>query len=371
MANRPLPVGIILIAESGGGAAVAIERLIHLLSESSAEVHVLGNALPWIMSVDVHEHQRVILPAATPGSLKSGAAALRGGRTLIRTMLAIRRYSHENSDLVLLPVLTGTALATLVATLGLPNPVIVCERNDPSRQRHGWHVELLKRLLYPRATAITVNAPSRAARDHLVRVSRGLPVHFVPNPRPKGMAPADVRSSRVILSVGRLVPQKNHATLIEAFAQIHERIPEWSLRIAGDGSLREPLNQLIDRLGLRQKVELVRHADDVGQLYASAGLFVLPSDYEGTSNALLEAASAGLPCIVTEEAAPPQTACILMRVPAGSPEALAARMLEACTDSDRRAELGLAANRWVHHVSDDDVLAKWIDVLRSSAAEKR
>lgn len=365
MANRPLPVGIILIAESGGGAAVAIERLVHLLSESSAEVHVLGNALPWIMSVDVDEHRRVILPAVTPGSLKSGAAALRGTRTLARTLLAIRHYSRDNPSLVLLPFLTGTSLITLAATLGLPNPVVVCERNDPSRQRHGWHVEILKRLLYPRAAAITVNAPGHAARDHLVRVSRGRPVHFVPNPRPKAIAPADVQSSRVILSVGRLVPQKRHATLIEAFAQVHERIPEWSLQIIGDGPLREPLSELIEQFDLGDKIELVRHVDDVRQVYASAGLFVLPSDYEGTSNALLEAASAGLPCIVSSETAPPTEDRVFAEVPAGSVDALSAALLHLCRDPARRELLGEDARGWVADTTDADVVAAWESVLRS------
>lgn len=357
--NDRLSVGIILIAESGGGAAVAAERLIALLRGSSVEVHVLGNELPWMRSVDVREHQRIELPAAMPGSLTSSAAALRGAQALFRTLVAIRRYARENPGLVLLPFLTGTSLVTLAATLGLRNPVVVCERNDPSRQRHGWHVEMLKRLLYPRATAITVNAPNHAARDHLVRISRGRPVQFVPNPRPEGIDRADVRSSRVILSVGRLVPHKRHRTLVEAFGKIYGRLPEWRLCIAGDGPLLEELTRLAEQLGLNGRVILVPHTDDVRPLYESAAMFVLASDYEGTSNALLEAASAGLPCVVSEEAAPAESEGVFRTVPAGSSAELAACMLELCANSDLRAQLGQAAHQWVQAIADDDVMLAW------------
>ena len=179
------------------------------------------------------------------------------------------------------------------------------------------------------------------------------------------MVPADVRSSRMILSVGRLVPQKRHATLIESFAQVHARIPEWTLRIVGDGPLNQHLGELIERHGLGDKIELVQRVDIPEQLYAEAGLFVLASDYEGTSNALLEAASAGLPCIVSEETAPPHTEGILLSVPAGAADALTERLLETCTDTGRREALGQAAERWVKEVSDAEVLAEWMSVIRS------
>lgn len=189
-------------------------------------------------------------------------------------------------------------------------------------------------------------------------------MQFVPNPRPKGISRADVQTSRIILSVGRLVPQKRHETLIEAFARVQIRIPEWSLCIAGDGPLSDELTQLVERLGLSDRVKLVRHANDVRPLYASAALFVLASDYEGTSNALLEAASAGLPCVVSEEAAPPGTEGVLITVPAGSPAELAARMLEACTNSDLRAQLGGAAHRLAQLVTDEDVVLAWESAVR-------
>lgn len=364
-------IGILLASPSGGGALSAISRLAPLLDAAGVRIILLSNQDPSRFHLPpVLRIKTIALPDSRVGSLERIRIAILAIPRVLRAILVIRHEARRRPDFVLLPFLTGTALVTLAATLGLPNPVIVCERNDPSRQRHGWHVELLKRLLYPRSSALTVNAPGHAAREHLVRVSRGKPVHFVPNPRPRGMVPADVRSSRVVLSVGRLVPQKHHATLIEAFAQVHAHIPEWTLRIVGDGPLRQPLEQLIERHGLGDRIELIRQIQDPTQQYAEAGLFVLASDYEGTSNALLEAASAGLPCIVSEETAPPGSNDILVSVAAGSVGALAERMLAACTNDDSREELGQAAQRWVQQVSDEDVIREWVSVIRSASAPR-
>lgn len=360
----PLSVGFVLVAESGGGAAVAIERLIDLLGESSAKIHALGNDLPWMASKNVGEGLKLVLPDATPGSLRSGLSAFRGMRSLIDTMSAIRRHCRKFPDLVLLPFLTGTALVTLAATIGLPNPVIVCERNDPSRQRHGWHVETMKRVLYPRAAAITLNAPHQSARDHLVRVSRRRPVVYLPNPRPSGMPSPDVRSSRVILSVGRLVPQKHHATLIEAFAAISPKLSGWKLRIVGGGPLLADLSELVQRLNIGRSVELVHRTNDVRQHYASASVFVLASSYEGTSNALLEAASAGLPCIVSRETTPLGASSALLTVPAGSQAALADCLLDVCTNGELRVFLGSEARRWVNLVTNEEVSIAWLSAIQ-------
>jgi glycosyltransferase involved in cell wall biosynthesis len=360
----------ILAATSGGGTVTSLRGLLHLWHKANYSVTLVRTPdspgllrEERLLGIDVVEIPR----RDTRATLGSALALLRDVLRLWHDIRRIRKTVRSRPGAVVLPFLTGTALVTLAATIGLPNRVIVCERNDTSMQPFGWHVRLLRRLLYPRAAAITVNSTNPAASDLLRKISRGRPVHVVPNPHPRDMQPADPVNSRVILAVGRLVKQKQHAALIEAFAKIAGRLPEWHVVIVGEGPLRGDLESQIDHLSLTHRVTLAGQVEDPRPFYATAGLFVLPSDYEGTSNALLEAASAGLPCIVSEETAPPQTACILLSVPAGSPNELAVRMLEACTNSDRRAELGRAAKRWVNHLSDDDVVAEWISVIRSAS----
>lgn len=100
------------------------------------------------------------------------------------------------------------------------------------------------------------------------------------------------------LNVGRLVEQKNHRLLIEAFA-LHAW-PEDTLTVAGDGPLRERLVEKTRALSISNRVHFVGHVGDVRRLYHAADVFVLSSDYEGVPAALLEALAAGLPLAVTE-----------------------------------------------------------------------
>src|SRR5262249_50534815 len=123
-------------------------------------------------------------------------------------------------------------------------------------------------------------------------------------PNPVSLSPstsADVigagRSPKILLTVGRLEDQKDHATLIQAFAKICSQAPEWRLRIVGEGSLRPNLQDLIHQLGVGEKVELAGSTRDIGAEYLAAQLFVLPSRYESFGLTTVEAMGYGLPAV--------------------------------------------------------------------------
>lgn len=100
-------------------------------------------------------------------------------------------------------------------------------------------------------------------------------------------------------SAGRLSPEKNHARLIEAFREVHEKNPQTRLVIAGDGPLRDELQAKITQLGLSESAKLVGHTSNPYRLMANSDVFVLSSDYEGQPMVLLEALVLGLPVITT------------------------------------------------------------------------
>ena len=99
------------------------------------------------------------------------------------------------------------------------------------------------------------------------------------------------------LSVGRLVPQKNYALLIDAFA-LHSW-PGDTLVIAGEGPDRKSLEKRIARHGLCDRITLPGHVADIPQMLAQADVFVLSSDYEGVPAVIVEALAAGLPIAAT------------------------------------------------------------------------
>jgi glycosyltransferase involved in cell wall biosynthesis len=104
----------------------------------------------------------------------------------------------------------------------------------------------------------------------------------------------------VVGSVGRLERQKRFDLLIDEFAALHRERPHLRLIIAGDGSLREALQQQIARLGLVSACRLLGHRADVIELHHAMDLFVQSSDYEGTPNAVLEAMALETPIVATD-----------------------------------------------------------------------
>lgn len=106
-------------------------------------------------------------------------------------------------------------------------------------------------------------------------------------------------AARLIGTVGRLVPQKNHALLIRAFKGLSAAHADTFLAVAGDGTLRQDLVKLVESLDLSQRVFFLGHRGDIPQLLGSFDLFALSSDNEGHPVALLEAMAAACPAVVT------------------------------------------------------------------------
>jgi glycosyltransferase involved in cell wall biosynthesis len=106
-----------------------------------------------------------------------------------------------------------------------------------------------------------------------------------------------IKNRKVLLSVGSLEPHKNHAILIEAFAEIADHLPEWDLRIVGDGELRQELSLMITKFGLKERVSIAGVTKDIMEEYLSAQLFVQPSRYESFGLTAAEALAHGLPAV--------------------------------------------------------------------------
>src|SRR5262249_11064586 len=113
--------------------------------------------------------------------------------------------------------------------------------------------------------------------------------------RAVGFSPDDI----VIGSVGRLEPQKRFDLLIDACARLQRQWPRLRLVIAGDGSERARLEaRAADRLAPGTWL-FCGHTGDVARLHHALDVFVQSSDYEGTSNAVLEAMALETPIVAT------------------------------------------------------------------------
>lgn len=160
-----------------------------------------------------------------------------------------------------------------------------------------------------------------------------------------GWGPAD----RVVLSIGRLSPEKGYDDLLRAFAAA--KLPSAHLVLVGGGPEHEALHALHRELGLNGRVTFAGVQHEVARWLAAADLYVQPSRREGLPLALLEAMAAGVPVIATSVG---DVGHLITDgqdghlVPSNDPTALAAKLSAVLRALDRQQPLIEAAKRMVH-----------------------
>lgn len=147
----------------------------------------------------------------------------------------------------------------------------------------------------------------------------------------------------VIGSIARLNPEKDHETLLRAFAVLKQRYPSSRLLLAGGGPERNRLERLADVLGIRSAVEFLGHVADVRYVHARLDVYVQSSHVEGMPVAVLEALAAGLPVVAARvggnaEAVVDGVAGIL--VPPRDPVAIATAVAQLIDHPDQAHRLG-------------------------------
>ncbi len=161
----------------------------------------------------------------------------------------------------------------------------------------------------------------------------------------------------VVVTVGRLNPQKNHALLLEAFARLP---PAVHLLVVGEGELRGELSRRAGELGIGGRVHFLGVRRDVPRVLAAADVFALASGWEGNPLVVMEAMAAGLPVVATSvgcvpELVAPDTGRL---VPPGEPAAFAAALAELCSDLVLARRLGTAARAVALARFDAPVMAR-------------
>ena len=151
----------------------------------------------------------------------------------------------------------------------------------------------------------------------------------------------------LVLSVGRMDPIKDFGTLIRAFAHVAQQLPRAMLWIAGDGdeSYKQQMIQLVQELGVHERVKLLGARRDIDSLLSACDLYELSSITEATSMTILEAMVAGRAVLATRTGGNPelvvdQKTAIL--VPVGDVPALSEAMAMLLKDAPRREQMGVA-----------------------------
>jgi len=106
-----------------------------------------------------------------------------------------------------------------------------------------------------------------------------------------------IESNFVIGHIGNFIQQKNHNQIIQIFAEVVKKRPDAVLVLVGDGDLRPGIEDRCVELGIRKQVQFLGTRNDVFEIVCAFDRFLFPSLYEGLGIVLIEAQSAGIPCI--------------------------------------------------------------------------
>lgn len=304
---------------------------------------------------------------ALVGELQQAGVPVRcmGQRSTLdyRWVLRLHRFLRSGSVDIVHTHMPLAAVGARLAALGTGVKVVHTEHNmwDRYRTPTRW----ANAVTYRRNAAVI--AVSQAVADTIGRrwvteevtvqvVYHGIDQPSLPLPRDLAATATDRRRAREVLglpvdafvvgTVGNLTAKKDHAGLLDSFAELRRHHPESHLVLVGDGPLREVVADRSSRPDLAGSVHLTGQRDDVRALLPALDVFALSSRFEGLSIALVEALAAGLPSVVTSvggitEVVTHEREALI--VPPGDPAALAAALLCLAEDPAARARMSAAA----------------------------
>lgn len=216
----------------------------------------------------------------------------------ILRMKALRKTVREEKPDIVIAFMHSMFVPMAFSLIGTGIPIVASEHIVPTHYKSRWmefFLIILSGFLVKKITVLSntvKNTYPKVLQRKMVSIAN-------PVTLPKGFSdPSGRKEGRnIILSVGRLDPQKDHKTLISAFSALAKEYSTWDLYIFGEGNLLEELQNQVDSYGLQDRVFLPGATRDISAEYQKAQIFALPSRYESFGLATAEAMAHGLPVV--------------------------------------------------------------------------
>ncbi|WP_310483292.1 glycosyltransferase family 4 protein [Chamaesiphon sp. VAR_48_metabat_403] len=276
---------------------------------------------------------------------------------------------------VVISFMNAVNVYAIVACAGLKVPTIVCEHIYPGSNDATKLWQLLMKWTYRYADLVTVLTQNALP---FYPAAQGYRAIVMPNPV---TIPAPIDAIESLLSassaiaIGRLHPQKGFDLLLEAFARLQAKYPDWQLTILGEGPMQAELEELRSQLKLTDRVHFPGLVTNVREYLAQADLFVMPSRFEGFPMALCEAMACGLPVLAADCLSGPRDIIVDgvdgVLVAPEDVDALTAQLDALMSDPSRRKQLALNAPQILDRFGVERVMGLWQNAIDSVIDRKR
>lgn len=259
-----------------------------------------------------------------------------------------------------------------------PSRLLTIGQEHVHLEKHIGDVRAAIGEYYPQLDGISVL--TETDRESYLEFFAGDPswVRTIPNLLPSGAYPRSHHDNPIIVAAGRITAVKQYPRLVEAFAAVAQRYPEWRLRIYGGGKGNDKdtkIQQKIAKLGLSNQVTLMDRTTDLTGELAKASMLAVSSRFEGFGMTIIEGFSVGIPAVSFDCPHGPREIIqhehngLLVRHQ--DVAALSDGLLHMVENPAERRRMGEEALRSSETYSSAHVASRWEDFFAQRLSEKR
>ena len=192
-----------------------------------------------------------------------------------------------SADLYFYPYLIPAQKKLGFKTIAHEHSCLSMPRGKNTQKNHQLAIEYADRVIVLTDSDLKDYREAFPGADHILRIY---------DPSTYEISDSIHPEHKVVMASGQCIHRKGFDMLIDAWNQIADRVPDWELRIFGEGEEKENFQNRIDRYGLKN-ARMCGFSDHLRQEYEQASIFVFSSRFEGFGMVLSEAQAMGLACI--------------------------------------------------------------------------